>query len=161
MARTVSITSTPRPHIAVIQQTYRTVFTPTEVAAQIESDWPGLWLIVDDTSLNTQLTLPTEPTDDWLKFLALVRQWRNERGAMSSITEAAVCPAYQSIIGMGYTAVPFLIAQLQSEGDDPDQWFWALKAITGADPVAEADRGDFRAMAKSWIEWAQREGYAR
>jgi hypothetical protein len=94
------------------------------------------------------------------QFQALVIQWHHERGAMSSITEAALCPAYRCIIGMGMIALPMILSQLKSEGDDPDQWFWALKAITGADPVADEDRGDFVAMAQKWLEWAaQREAY--
>ena len=36
-----------------------------------------------------------------------------------------------------------------------------LRAITGIDPVREADRGDYVAMARSWIEWAKMIGYAR
>ncbi len=64
-------------------------------------------------------------------------------------------PAYQRIIGMGGEAVPLLIAQLKSEGDDPDQWFWALKAITEADPVSPDDQGDMVKMAQAWIRWAE------
>jgi hypothetical protein len=90
----------------------------------------------------------------------VVHQWHQQRGATSSITTAALCPAYQSIIGLGKTAIPFIIAQLKSEGNEPDQWFWALKAITGADPVADEDRGDYVAMAQKWLQWAESEGYA-
>jgi len=90
-----------------------------------------------------------------LMFQCLVAEWRTQRGAMSSITEAALCSAYQRIIGLGPAAVPFIIAELESDGDEPDQWFWALKAITGEDPVREDDRGDFAAMSKSWLEWAR------
>jgi len=80
---------------------------------------------------------------------------------MSSITEGAACPAYQSIIGMGPIAIPMIMDTLQAEGDEPDQWFWALKALTGADPVSEEDRGNYRAMTASWLDWGKRAGYAR
>ncbi|MGD1072729.1 MAG: hypothetical protein ABSB15_21620 [Bryobacteraceae bacterium] len=80
---------------------------------------------------------------------------------MSSITEMSMCPSYQAIIGMGKSAVPLLLSQIQSEGDDPDQWFWALSSITGVDPVNDVDRGDFSQMATAWLEWGRREGYAR
>lgn len=79
---------------------------------------------------------------------------------MSSITSAAFCPAYQSIIGMGPVAVPLIFAQLECEGNEPDQWFWALKAILGYDPVRDEDRGDYVRMAESWLNWAKSEGYA-
>jgi hypothetical protein len=68
--------------------------------------------------------------------------------------------AYQNIIGMGEDAVPLIIGELKSEGDDPDQWFWALMAITGANPVSPEDQGDFVAMAKAWLGWAKDQGYA-
>jgi hypothetical protein len=96
----------------------------------------------------------------WVKFKSLVSQWRAERGATSSITKAAMCDAYQKIIGMGPDAIPLIIAQIRSEGDEPDQWFWALQVLTGVDPVEDEDRGDFAKMAGAWIEWAETEGYA-
>jgi len=92
---------------------------------------------------------------NWLRFQELVEAWRSERGATSSITDAVLCAAYQSIIGMGKTAVPFILAQLKSEGDDPDQWFWALGVLTGADPVSNDDRGDYLKMAQAWLQWAE------
>jgi hypothetical protein len=95
----------------------------------------------------------------WLKFNALVAQWRAERGATSSITAMAMCDAYQKIIGLGPDAVPLIIAQMQSEADEPDQWFWALRVLTGVDPVADEDRGDFLKMSQSWISWAENAGY--
>jgi hypothetical protein len=109
-----------------------------------------------------QIILPTQPpAEDWLKFQRLLADWKGERGAMSSITEAATCPAYQSIIGMGETAILFILAQLESEGEDPDQWFWALAALTGANPVADEDRGNYQKMAQSWLKWGRDNGYAR
>lgn len=97
---------------------------------------------------------------DWIRFQCLVNKWRAERGATSSITEGVLSPAYQSIIGMGEKAIPLIISQLRIEGDDPDQWFWALQAITMKNPVNADDQGDFVKMAQSWIKWAEDEGYA-
>jgi len=95
------------------------------------------------------------------RFQELVSRWRSERGATSSITSMAMCDAYQRIIGMGPEAIRLVISQLRSEGDEPDQWFWALKVLSGADPVKEEDRGDFLKMTDAWIAWAENEGYAR
>lgn len=72
----------------------------------------------------------------------------------------SMAPAYQRIIGMGDPAVPLILAQLKSEGDDPDHWFWALTAITGANPVKAEDKGDMVKMAAAWFKWATAEGYA-
>jgi hypothetical protein len=96
--------------------------------------------------------------EDWFKFQELAKEWLNERGARSSITETATMPAYQKIIGMGPAAIAPIIAQLLVEGDQPDQWFWALRAITEANTVKPEDRGNFRKMAQAWIEWAKIEG---
>ncbi len=79
---------------------------------------------------------------------------------MSSITEMSMLPSYQKLVGMGEVAIPLLLAELKSEGDEPDQWFWALKAITGIDPVKPEDRGDFVGMARAWLKWGEDEGYA-
>jgi hypothetical protein len=90
------------------------------------------------------------------RFRELARQWKEATLLLSSITEMATHPAYQQIIGMGHTVLPWIFAELRQE---PDQWFWALKAITGADPVAEADRGNVRAMTQTWLNWASAHGY--
>jgi len=57
---------------------------------------------------------------------------------------------------MGSTAVPLILQRLATA---PDYWFWALKAITGDDPVAEEHRGDLKAMTKAWLEWGRKHGY--
>ncbi len=88
-------------------------------------------------------------------FQELLAQWRVERGTTSSATEIVLCNSYQAIIAMGPTAIPFILAQMEGEGEHPDHWFWALQMLTGSDPVREEDEGDFRKMAKSWIEWAR------
>jgi hypothetical protein len=67
-------------------------------------------------------------------------------------------PAYLSILAMGPDALPLIIGQLRSEGEDPDHWFVALHYITkGADPVPEEDKGDMARMSRAWLEWAGRE----
>jgi hypothetical protein len=104
--------------------------------------------------------LADKRTRNSLKFQELVKQWKTERGSRSSITQAAMMQPYQSIIGMGEDAIPLIIAQLKSEGHDPDQWFWALRAITQENPVRPEDRGNFQKMAQTWIQWAERQGHA-
>ena len=89
-------------------------------------------------------------------FQDLALRWRAERGPTSSTTEMALCPSYQRIIGLGPAAVPLLLRDLEAA---PDHWFWALKAITGEDPVPTSQRGKVREMAKTWIEWGRQQGY--
>ena len=103
---------------------------------------------------------PWQYVDDTLVFKFLVEQWRLQRGATSSTTEMVLCSAYQSIIGMGEKAIPFILAELASELTDPDHWFWALQALTGANPVSEEDEGNLSKMARTWLQWAASQGYA-
>jgi hypothetical protein len=64
-------------------------------------------------------------------------------------------PAYQEIIGMGRDALPLILEALQHE---VDHWFWALRSITGVDPVIPEHRGQLPAMASDWIGWAKNQG---
>jgi hypothetical protein len=90
---------------------------------------------------------------DWLHFRSLIRLWHDERGVMASATQMAMCPAYQRIIAMGEKAVPMILSELKSEGDKPDHWFWALRILTGANPVTDSDRGNLPKMAQAWLRW--------
>jgi hypothetical protein len=101
----------------------------------------------------------------WVKFQCLAQEWRQQSGALSSVTAMAMLRPYQQIIGMGRNAVPFILAELKAEGDDPDQWFWALSTIAeanGLNPpeIQEEDQGDYQRMAQIWINWAGAQGYA-
>jgi hypothetical protein len=86
------------------------------------------------------------------RFRDLVRQWKAETEFVSSLTRMVTHPAYQQIIGMGGAALPLLLDELRRE---PDHWFWALRAITGEDPVAAEERGRLDAMTAAWLRWAE------
>jgi hypothetical protein len=88
-----------------------------------------------------------------LRFEHLTAQWREERGASSSVTKALMSPSYHSIIGMGEPGLPLIMEKMRSEGDDPDMWFWALEHITGENPIAPEDQGDSVKMAAKWLSW--------
>jgi hypothetical protein len=107
-------------------------------------------------STTSQAQRATE--DDTLKglFNSLIRQWKEERGPSSSTTELAMCPSYQRIIGLGAPAIPLLLRELERA---PDHYFWALKAITGVDPVPTESRGKVREMTRLWVDWGRQHGY--
>ena len=88
-----------------------------------------------------------------MEFRKLTETWRNETCSLSD--PHAICShlAYQRIIGMGFLALPFILAELERK---PDHWFAALRAITAVDPVPERDQGDLAAMARHWLTWANR-----
>jgi hypothetical protein len=89
------------------------------------------------------------------RFERLARQWRRDTRWLSSTTQISMHPAYQEIIGMGPSALPWIVADLRSS---PDHWFWALKAISGQDPVTPQDRGHVDRMKASWLRWAANRG---
>lgn len=89
-------------------------------------------------------------------FLELAEQWRRETGMMSLVTKMSMHPAYQRIIGMGQAVVPPILRELEQE---PDRGFWALQAITGANPVKSEQRGRLKQMAEAWIQWGRENGY--
>ena len=100
------------------------------------------------------------PRDTLSKFEKLASEWRESTKYLSSVTSIAMDPSYQQIIGMGDDVVPLLLRELRNQ-EEPDYWFWALRAITGADPVPAADKGNVCAMADAWTKWGKSRGYLR
>ena len=96
----------------------------------------------------------------WSEFQDLVKEWRETRAA-SSAAQMAMVPAYQRIIGLGPDVIPLILAQLKSEGDAPDHWFWALAILTRDNPVPQSSRGKVREMAKAWLDWGTRTGHVQ
>ncbi len=90
------------------------------------------------------------------KFHQLASRWRDEVSSISSLTHISLHPAYQQIIGLGPAVIPLLLRELEQR---PDHWFWALKAITGEDPVKPEHRGRLRQMAEDWLRWGREHGY--
>lgn len=97
-----------------------------------------------------------EPDTTGARFEHLASQWIAETMHMGSMTAAVMHPAYQQIIGMGPQAVPLILAELQRT---PGHWFWALHAITQANPVLPESEGIIEEMAQAWISWGKNEGH--
>lgn len=89
-------------------------------------------------------------------FDELAAAWRMESSLCGTLLEMATLPCYQRIIGLGRAAIPHILASLAKE---PDHWFWALKAITGEDPVPPEERGNLQKMTQAWLIWGVRNGY--
>lgn len=96
--------------------------------------------------------LPGLGEDLVARFNRLAARWRAKAGHLSSSRARAMVDEYQSIIGLGPAVVPLLLDDLKG---NHASWFWALRAITDADPVPETDRGDYKAMARHWITWGR------
>jgi hypothetical protein len=88
------------------------------------------------------------------RFQRLAAEWKEQSRYLSNSARMAMLRPYQRIIGMGEPVVPLILEELRRE---PDQWFWALEAITEENPVPPEVRGDVRRMADAWIRWGERE----
>jgi hypothetical protein len=90
------------------------------------------------------------------RFRQLAEIWKKDTLYLSSVAKKAMHPAYQGIIGLGETAVPWILEELKKEAGD---WFWALTAITGENPVPEASAGKVPEMVAAWLHWGREQGY--
>jgi len=101
-----------------------------------------------------RVEIPT--VEDEQRFTRLADQWRTETRALSSDSDIISNFSYQQIIGMGARALPLIFVELQAHGG---RWFWALRAITGENPVQPEHRGNVRRMTETWLEWARERDY--
>ena len=90
------------------------------------------------------------------RFTHLSEEWSEASMFESNINKLAMHPAYQQIIGLGSEAIPLILQELRKE---PNHWFWALKSISGEDPVDEVNRGNIQAMTDAWLLWGKNNGY--
>jgi hypothetical protein len=102
--------------------------------------------------------LSREGADPVSRFYRLKHEWEAATAHLSSIEEMAMHPAYQQIIGMGNASLPLIMREMKKR---PGHWFWALKAITGADPVPPEKRGRIREMTEVWLFWLRQYEYLR
>ncbi len=86
------------------------------------------------------------------RFKRLLSEWRKEAALLPSATTMAMLPSYQEIIGMGEPALPLILNELK---DKPTHLFWALRAISGIDPVPPENRGRIDKMVEAWINWGR------
>ena len=109
------------------------------------------------SSLNHFLTpISTQWANPVTRFLTLKARWEAETAVLSSISEIVMHPAYQQIIGMGPIVIPLIFAEMRKK---PGHWFWALKSITGEDPVKSEQRGRMKEMTEAWLHWGKKQGY--
>jgi hypothetical protein len=101
------------------------------------------------------LLMPDPPAIAKARFRELVRQWKEATMFRSSIHDMVSHPAYLQIIGMGKEALPLLVDELRRE---PDHWFVALQAITGANPIPASVQGDVEKLTQAWLTWAEQHG---
>ena len=92
----------------------------------------------------------------FLRFHRLKEKWEVDTAFLSSVSDIAMHPAYQQIIGMGPAAIPLILREISIK---QGQWFWALKSITNEDPVKPEYRGIVAEMSSAWLHWGKERGY--
>ncbi len=125
-----------------------------EKFAQIPGEVREVIVFVEDP-LESSVGGRDDGSDFQQRFARLVAEWKVGRGHSSKLKDLAMHPAYQQIIGMGERAVPLLIEEMKQR---PDQWDWALRAITGTDPVPRESWGKLKDIAAAWIAWGKERG---
>jgi len=100
-------------------------------------------------------TSASSPADLRERFRRLAAEWKEQSRYLSNSAQMAMLKPYQRIIGMGWPAVPLILEEMRRE---PDQWFWALEAITEENPVPPEALGKVHAMTQAWIEWGIKQG---
>lgn len=104
------------------------------------------------------LPLPWDPapaSDLQARFDLLAARWREATEFASAPHALFMNPAYQGIIGLGPAVLPLILRDLE---ETRDHWFWALRAITGENPVRSEERGKVDRMAERWLNWGRTKG---
>ena len=90
------------------------------------------------------------------RFTELADRWEKETWFLSSSSRAVEHPAHKEIVSMGEPVVPLILERMRGERG---HWYFALRAITGANPVNAADRGKVAVMEQAWLRWGEINGY--
>jgi hypothetical protein len=90
------------------------------------------------------------------RFRRLATEWKEQSRYLSNTAQMAMLKPYQCIIGLGLPVVPLILEELDRE---PNQWFWALEAITEQNAVPPEALGNVRLMAQAWLEWGRQQRY--
>ena len=99
-------------------------------------------------SRNHSLGGSDDAKDRFEKFAA---NWKAKTKYLSNVTTKILNPDYQKIIGMGKDALPFILNDLADNG--PNDWYWALTAITDVNPIKPEMAGNMVAMTEAWLQW--------
>jgi len=115
------------------------------------------FIAIDDPRLGKSfvlVNLKTAPGVDDLEdlFRSHAEAWKKETLTSSSLANVAMHPSYQRIIGLGPQVVPLILQDLRDFGGP---WFWALRALTGENPVPPEHRGKISLMTEDWLQWGR------
>lgn len=95
---------------------------------------------------------------DAVRFRLLADKWKAETRFLSSTEDIVFHDAYQRIMAMGPTALPFIFAEWKQEGDNPYYWHWALERLAGDDPTLPTHMKTTE-LRDAWLAWAEENGF--
>lgn len=99
-------------------------------------------------------TLPGEGIKE--EFPRLAAEWETAVAHHSSTAVQNNHPAYQKMIGLGPAVVPLLLRDME---EHHTHWFYALREITGANPIPPSSTGNIPRMVETCLRWARDNGY--
>ena len=133
-------------------------YSPETQTLEIEFKGGGVYTYHDvcfDADDNIIILRPVTHTPTRAEFRKHEKKWKRDTQYTSSLSEKYLHPSYARIISLGWPAVPMILASLQRE---PDDWFYALRAITGVDPVRATHAGIMPKMSETWLNWGRQRG---
>lgn len=98
-------------------------------------------------NISASVTKPTKAI-----FKECADKWKNDTAHLSIISQRLQHPAYQRIIRMGPSIVPFILEEMEQQ---PNHWFYALSLLTDANPIPADFKGTVRDAADLWIRWGK------
>jgi hypothetical protein len=90
------------------------------------------------------------------KFMSIAKMWKRETMMSSLVAEKITNLNYQTIIGLGMTykeKILYLI--LKDLEQEQEYWHYALKSITGENPVPKGMVNNLDVVRQSWLQWAR------
>jgi hypothetical protein len=127
------------------------------IRAVIESIMPSARQLVSAMARMRETARGSTGVDG--RFVSLAKRWRSETRLVNNVSRRTKHPAYQEIIAMGERAVPLILRDLAENG--PSDWFVAITAITGENPITEEMAGDMTLMTEAWLRWGTAMGYLK
>lgn len=108
------------------------------------------------TTSRTQDEQAQADYDLYLEFRRLADKWEEETRGYAFRSRAVQHVEHQQIVDLGEQVIPWMLEDFAAGKGD---WFYALRLLTGADPIKEEERGYVPRMRAAWLEWGRQHGW--
>lgn len=110
-----------------------------------------LYFTSNSVYLREKFYMALEDYFNHLKYL-----WLEESKFSSNVYFLTKHPAYLNILKLGKDVIPLILEDLS---EFQNHWFYALRELTGENPIKPEHNGNIKEMAKDWIEWGKKMNY--